>query len=276
MKSNMELPSAMRTAFAVCSALAAILQTLAVLISYDPTANYFERGAILPTLAVCLAIAGIVCGTIAARMTNTETLNDSPFSKQIAIPYAAIGFLLTAIVLPLNASAERMTLTLVTSVFLVLAAFFHILSCFPSIREKYATVICFLGFAAIVGCILSMGYFYFDVSVEMNAPLKVAVQMGLITAMLGYVGELRYLLGQPMPRTYLTVLSWSISVGALSAIAVPIAMIAKKLPRVDYAVGGLLVLCIATTQILRMRTLLSTPSTEDTATDNDADGKDLT
>lgn len=276
MKSNMELPSAMRTAFAVCSALAAILQTLAVLISYDPTANYFERGAILPTLAVCLAIAGIVCGTIAARMTNTETLNDSPFSKQIAIPYAAIGFLLTAIVLPLNASAERMTLTLVASVFSVLAALFHILSCIPSIREKHTSVICFLGFAAIIGCILSMAYFYFDVSVEMNAPLKVAVQMGLITAMLGYVGELRYLLGQPMPRTYLTVLSWSISVGALSAIAVPIAMIAKKLPRVDYAVGGLLVLCIATTQILRMRTLLSTPSTEDTATANDADGKDLT
>lgn len=272
----MELPSAMRTAFAICSALAAILQTLAVLISYDPTANYFERGAILPTLAVCLAIAGIVCGTIAARMTNTETLNDSPFSKQIAIPYAAIGFLLTAIVLPLNAPTERMPLTLVTSVFLVLAAFFHILSCIPSIREKHTSVICFLGFAAIIGCILSMAYFYFDVSVEMNAPLKVAVQMGLITAMLGYVGELRYLLGQPMPRTYLTVLSWSISVGALSTIAVPIAMIAKKLPRVDYAVGGLLVLCIATTQILRMRTLLSTPSTEDTATDNDADGKDLT
>lgn len=276
MKSNIRLSSDLRTAFAVCSALAAILQTLAVLISYDPTANYFQRGAILPTLAVSLAIAGTVCGTLAARMTDTTTLNDSPFSESIVIPYAAIGFLLTAIVLPFNAPTERMTLTLVTSVFLVLAALFHIFLCIPSIRQKHATALSFLGYAAILGCILAMAYFYFDVSVEMNAPLKVAVQTGLITSMLGYVGELRYLLEKPMPRMYLTVLSWAISLGSLSAIAVPVAMIAKKLPRIDYASGALLVLCIVTTQILRMRTLLHVPNTNENDTANDTDGKDLT
>ena len=275
MKSNVEISSGLRSAFAVCSALAAILQTLAVLLSYDISANYFVRGAILPSLAIALTIAGVVCGTIASVMTNTDSLRKSPFSKKNTIPYAAIGFLLTAIVLPLNAPTERLTLTLVTSFFLLLAALFQILTSISSIRSQYATALCFLGFAAILGCILSMAYFYFDISVEMNAPLKVAVQMGLITSMLGYIGELRDLLDKPMPRTYLMMLSWGISVGSLSAIAVPIAVIAKKLPRIDYAAGAVLVLCITATQILRMRTLY-TPSPVENDDSNDTDGKDPT
>lgn len=280
MKSNIGIPSALRLAFAVSSLLAALLQALAVLTSYDPSANYFLRGAFLPSLAVVFAILGAICGTVAAYMTKAEALRPSPFSQRLSIPFAALGFDLAAIFLLLNTPAERMTLTLVTSIFLLLATFYHIFMAIPSIRNKCPVVLCFLGYTAIVGCILATAYFYFDISVEMNAPLKVAVQTGLITVMVGYTGELRYLLGKPMPRMYLALISWGISFGSLASLSVPIAYFTGKLPRIDYAAGAVLVLCLVLTQLLRLKTLLTKPADSEQNT-SDApeevtDGKDLT
>lgn len=281
MKQTIGIPSALRLAFAISSVLAAILQAIAVLTAYDTSANYFEQSAILPILAVCFAIIGAICGTVAARMTDTATLNSSPFSKRNAFPYAALGFLLTAILLVLYGSAERMNLTPLTSIFLILAALYSILSELSDFREKHTTLLTFLGFAAVIGCILLTAYFYFDVSVEMNAPLKVTTQIGLITAMVGYTGEIRYLLGKPMPRVYLMLASWTVAVGSLAALSVPIASLTQKLPRADYAAGAVLVLCLVLTQLMRIRTLLTktahnaqdTPAADESEETN---GKDLT
>ncbi len=287
------LPTILRPALFVCVGAATILQTLAVLFSYTGSSNYFDKGAILPTLSAILVVVGMICGTVAACMTDPKALSASPFSERDSFPISAVGFILTAILLPLHAPEARMTLTVVTSGLLILAALYSLLSSRADFRRQHEGLLAFLGMASVVGCILAAAYFYFDVTVEMNAPLKVAVQIGLVSAMLSYTGEIRYLLGKPMPRVYLTVASWTIAIGSLASLAVPIACFTQKLPRVDYAGGAVLVLCLALTQILRIKTLL-TPPAEDTASktndteDNDSrepndtdgtpdeDGKDLT
>ena len=273
------LSSILRIALLACAGSVAILQALAVLISYSNNSNYFDTGAILPILSAVLVIGGMICGTVCAYMTDPKTLNLSPFSARNEFPIPAVGFVLTAILLPMHSPAERMTLTVVTSALLILAALYSLLSARADFRKQHEGLLAFLGMASVVGCILAAAYFYFDVNVEMNAPLKIAVQIGLITAMLCYTGEVRYLLGKPMPRVYLTVTAWTVAIGSLATLSIPIACATQKLPRTDYAGGALLVLCLVLTQILRRRTLLNAP-TEDTvqATDGttDEDGKDLT
>ena len=279
MDKKTRLSSILRIALLACAGSAAILQALAVLISYSNESNYFDTGAILPILSAIFVIGGLICGTVAACMTDSNALHDTPFSERNEFPIPAIGFVLTAILLPMHSPAERMTLTLVTSVLLILAALYSLLSARAAFRKQHEGLLAFLGMASVVGCILAAAYFYFDVSVEMNAPLKIAVQIGLITAMLCYTGEVRYLLGKPMPRVYLTVTSWTVAVGSLATLSIPIACATQKLPRTDYAGGALLVLCLVLTQILRMRTLLKAPA-EDTVQETDSttdeDGKDLT
>ncbi len=281
MKRNMGLPTILRIALFACTGLSAILQTLAVLISYSTESNYFDVGAILPILSAVLVIGGAICGTVSAYITDPKTMNPTPFSERNAFPIPAVGFVLTAILLPLHSPEERMTLTVVTSVALILAALYSVLSGLTSFRKQHEGRLSFLGMASVVGCILAAAYFYFDVSIEMNAPLKIAIQIGLVTAMLCYTGEIRYLLGKPMPRVYLSITSWAVAVGSLATLAIPIAYATQKLPRADYAGAAVLILCLVLTQILRVRTLLKAPAEDSTQEDNDPDnsndenGKDL-
>ena len=289
MDKKTRLSSILRIALLACAGSAAILQALAVLISYSNESNYFDTGAILPILSAIFVIGGLICGTVAACMTDSNALHDTPFSERNEFPIPAIGFVLTAILLPMHSPAERMTLTLVTSVLLILAALYSLLSARAAFRKQHEGLLSFLGMASVVGCILAAAYFYFDVNLEMNAPLKIAVQLGLITAMLCYTGEIRFLLGKPMPRVYLTVTAWTIAAGSLAVLAIPFACITEKLPRIDYAGTAVLVLCIVLTQILRMRTLLTCSAEDnseqaineinennDTDGTTDEDGKDLT
>lgn len=285
MDKKAELSSMLRIAFLACAGLAAILQAIAVTVSYSNGSNYFDTDAILPILSAVLVVGGVICGTVAACTTDPKALRDTPFSERNSFPISAIGFFLTAILLPLHAPTERMTLTVVTSILLIVAALYSLLSSRADFRKQHEGLLALLGMASVVGCILAAAYFYFDVTVEMNAPLKIAVQLGLITAMLCYTGEIRYLIGKPLPRVYLTVASWSVATGALAMLSIPIAYVTEKLPRLDYAGGAVLVFCLVLTQILRMGTLLKAPAENtEQKTDNandadgttDEDGKDLT
>lgn len=259
-----------RLAFAVCASLAAILQILAVVISYDVGTNYFRQGAVLPILSVVFALLGAVCGTVAARMTDIETQNTTPFPKGISPAPASVGFLVTAVFLFVHGGTP---LSLVTAALMLVSAGYGILTGIPKFQKS--TIPVYLGIAAIVGYILLNAYYYFDITVEMNSPIKVMTQIGLLCAMVSLTSELRYLLGKPMPRMFLTVSAWVVSIGALSALSVPLAFFLGKTDRADYAAGGFLVFCAVLTSIVRIKTLLRTPAPEaPSEADNTADSDD--
>ena len=254
----------LRLAFAILSIAAALLQTVALLTSYDAIANYFIRGSILPTLAVVFALLGAVGGTAAAILTDPKELNPTPFAQRLLQAPALLGFLAVAILLPIYGNrAATPRLPIAAAVLLSLAVLYCILSGIPSMREKHSTAIIFLGFATVIGCIVTVACYYFDISIDMNAPVKVATQIGILCSMLYFTCEIRYLLGKTMPRMYLAVSSWVIAIGALCAPAVPVAYFAGKLTRTDYAAGAVLVFCVILTVLLRLKTLLRVPDPED-------------
>ncbi len=247
----------LRIATVVCALAAALTQTLAMFWLYEPNTHYFTQGSILPVLSVLFAILGAIAGSVAAIFTERSALARSPFSAEASRAPMAIGFLAPAALLfSFAAPAASRPLVILSVAMLALATVYAIMTNIPAIRESKPLVAVVFGFAAVLGCILLNAYYYFDNSIEMNAPIKVSTQVGLLCAMLYLTGELRYLLGNPMPRMFLTLTAWTVSIGAVSAVSVPIAYLLGKTDRIDYLCGAVLTLCVLLTALLRANILL--------------------
>ncbi|MBR3894242.1 MAG: hypothetical protein IKJ35_03740 [Clostridia bacterium] len=255
--------SLLRIAFVGCTALAALLQLLALPLSHDPGTNYFQRGAILPILAIVFALLGAICGTVAACLTNAKDLNEFPFAKDLSPSPVTLGFLAVALVLVLK---ETSTLAKATAILMLLSALYEMLMGYPKTQRHTATVS--LGLLSVIGMILLNAIYYFDARMEMNSPFKVSVQVGLLFAMLARTSELRYLVGRPQPRTLLILSSWAASIGAISALSLPASYALLRMGKLElpspnlllvYAAGGFLILCASISSLLRIRALLKKP-----------------
>lgn len=273
----------LRIATVVCALAAALTQTLAMFTLYEPQTHYFTQGSILPALSVLFALLGAIAGSVAAIFTERASLARSPFSTEASRAPMAIGFLApAALLLPFAAPAMSQHLVLLSVVLLALATVYGIMTNIPAMRVSKPQVAVVFGFAAVLGCIVLNAYYYFDSSIEMNAPIKVSTQVGLLCAMLYLTGELRYLLGNPMPRMFLTLSAWTVSPGAISAVSVPIAYFVGLTNRIDYLCGAVLTLCVLLTALLRTNTLLKGDQTtkipNDTQDDSDtlANNSDVT
>ena len=244
-----------RIGFAVFTLLGAVLQCLAVLLSYHANSNYFDRGSLLPILAIIFALLGAVCGTVSAILTKSTELRNEPFSKGFSLSPMVIGFVaVAAIFIRLDFQIS----TVITAALLLLAAIYAVLASIPKLRKTALPI--FTGFFAIAALVALNAHYYFDMTVEMNAPLKITTQIALLCIMISITGELRYLLNKQMPRTFLAVSAWVVSIGALSAIATPLAYLTGKTDRLDFAVGGVLILCGVLTSIFRMLILFRAPT----------------
>ena len=207
--------------------LITLLQILAFLLDYEaPAANYFSVGAILPTIANVLTVLVVLAGCLLALLIPKNQLQLGTLPVRAASIPAAVGFLAGAVILllSLNSTASRFAV-----LFLLLGAAYALLSGYAPARMSATSAL--LGFAAVLGCILLDALYYFDSSLEMNAPVKVTVIIGLLCAMLYYTGEIRILLGKPAPRLYMMLCFWLLGAGGLAALPIPIAALAGAFAR---------------------------------------------
>lgn len=246
----------LRIASATSALLVEILALLAILLQFDGTSNYFAHGAILPTLAIGFALLGVVLGTVAAILTKSGSLPASVFSDKPCLNPASVGFLAAAICMIVSVSAGTESIwSVLFIVSALLGAIYTVCVSLPSVRRS-ATAVAFVGFFAVIACILLCAYYYFDLSIEMNAPLKIAVQLGVLAAMVYLLAEIRFLLGNGQKRVLLALSFALVSVSALSSLAVPIAFLLGKTDRIDYLAGALLALSVALAAELRIYRLL--------------------
>ena len=255
--------------FAIGAIAAAVMQTIGVMIAYGPDTNYFQADSPLPILAVIFSLISAVAGTLAAMTTKPSTLAAAPFGNRSYPTPAAFGFLFAAIVILLfNHNQLNPTVGTLAALFLALAVLYAILIGFPIAKAK-ASIVALLGFLAVIACILLTAYYYFDTSIEMNAPLKTATQTGILFSLILYTEEIRYLLDRARPRFYLSVCTWVVSIGALSTPAMLVGFLTDRIDRADYTAGAFLILCIMVTALIRIHTLLhpqvpTTPDSEPT------------
>ncbi len=259
--------------------LGAILEVAAMLTAYEPTAHYFKADAPLPLLALISVTLGALCGIASALFSDKQSLTGTPFHSPVAALITCVGFLLGGVLMLLIAST---TLSFLTSLLFLLSALYAFLGA-TSLATKKPSALALLGFLTVAACAVGNVYCYFDVSLEMNAPVKLAIQMALLFSMLYFTGELRFLLGRAKIRLYLILSYCAMAACALCALAIPVSYFRGILPRYDYYALSIVALGILVSIPWKIRALsltraIPTDSNEPTDTDEnegDADERDV-
>lgn len=236
----------------VCTLLfavaASILQALALLRSYSADSNYFAADAILPTVAAALALLCGVCGILAASLADRGSLRSPlPDTAWENLP-AGLGFAFCAFLLLFASNAPQRLLTAILS----LCALLYSFAFFKGNAKAAPRLLPVLGFFAVAACAMINVQCYFDSSLEMNAPVKVTVQVALLFAMIYYTAEIRYLLGRQKPRFYLALSVCTLAALSLPALSIPMAHAEQVLLKEDYLAFSLASLGLMITMIFRI------------------------
>ena len=240
--------------------ISAVLLTLAMLISYEPTTGYFPSASQLPLLAVIFSVLGAVCGSAWAFTAIPAKIAASPFYRPAAL-VSFIGFLLCGMLLLLHTQAY------LSALFFFFAALYAFLSGTSAVRQSTILLAGF-GFLTVIACALGNVYCYFDISLEMNAPVKVFLQTALLFSMIYYTGEVRFLLGREKKRFYLIIAFCALAASFPCAIAFLVAYLQGTLLRTDYLALSVCALGISISLLLRIL-FYTTPKKESTVTEDD-------
>lgn len=216
-----------------------VLQTIVYLVSYDPKANYFLNDTIIPSTVTILLSLGLLLALSYVLLLPKGALS----AQRLPLPKASLASAAGAVaaIVTLLIARPESNLFFAMLITLALTAAYH--AWLPFARgEKQKNNLALLGFFAVISYALLTAYYYFDLTFEMNAPLKVFLQMGLLFSVVLTTEELRFLIGNARPRAYLMLSLSTATVGALTALPVPVAFVCGILDRTDYLAGALLVL----------------------------------
>ncbi len=231
---------------------ATLFMSAAVGFFYDKGTNYFVANALLFRFAVIFALLAFAAAIATAIITPKDVIAArSPFGTNLSVALpASLGFAIGGIFLAVNFIQRSSYLALAAAVALLLSML-HTLLCEAGYRIKA------LGFFPPVACALLVCILYFDTSLEMNAPLKVAAQCALLPLMLYFTAELRYLLDRALPRLYLALALGSLALSSLCTLAVPVAVIAGFLDNANCLAAALVVLGVNITILFRLKRFLT-------------------
>ncbi len=266
-----------RAASLAVTVVAILLRTINLLFFYEKEIGYYQAGSVLPVVTDVV----IVFGTVFFALFSAIGLRENPpaFSartKSTAVaPFvAAMGLVLFAVgILSIGAGSSFDLPLLVTS---ILGAVYFVLYA----RKWGSSVLHFVcGTALIVFLALLLMDSYFDISVQMNAPVKLALQIGCIGGMLLMLSEIRLICGYPAPR--FSAFSNSCAALFLGAALIP-TLIADAFSRLptrrhflsDLVFFGLFLLALARLTVPAENEVndnAQSPSL-DTETENDTDG----
>lgn len=205
----------------------ALFQSIAYLTAYgEAGVNYFSSASLFPKLSAAFSVLSCLLALLSCFISKKQPFDlKSPQGNLSALP-AGIGFLAGGFIMFLSNTTK---LTYAISIFCLLAAIYHIVSALSLIENTFG--IAFIGFSTVIACILLTGYFYFDTSLEMNAPIKVTVMVGFLISMIYFTGEARTLIGTALPCMQSFISLCSVGICALSGIPVPLAFLSGKFDR---------------------------------------------
>ena len=200
----------------ILTGLAVVLLTVALFTDYDTSSGYFKTSILY---SIFKGAGIVICALAALTIITTpkgELNGDAPLSAPVALPSAFLaltffcgGMILLGALLGLSmvrntftgiATADP-TLLGVGALFSFISAVYFILNCFPQdgkLNERHAL----FGFSVPIAVAIYLSISYFDLSVSMNAPIKLLTQLSLIFFMIWMLYELRVPLNKPMPRLY--------------------------------------------------------------------------
>ncbi len=257
------------------SPVLAWIGTLLLLIAYgtafDPTVSHYFSAKPLPVIAAILLALSIACGIAGAIFAKKEPDSlASPRVPSFALLPAALGALASAVWLLIAGQA-------LLGIFTLLAAAFFALGASP-LAKRYGNYLLFGGFAVIAATIIYNATFYFDMTVEMNAPTKILLQMAFLSAMLFATAECRVLMGR-FDRLLVPALTiFCLSLCTCAGIADFYLLFAKKGPGTAYLTAAPLLLGFGLTACLRLAEMLfckeETPTPDGACADEESESEE--
>ncbi|MBE6662172.1 MAG: hypothetical protein E7606_02685 [Ruminococcaceae bacterium] len=179
----------------ILAVLLSVLHAVALCTAYDGSVGYFDGTPLVVTMQILYALVAVWCLVIPFLTAKESTSAAPPTFPMIFTGYfSGILFLFSGILLLRSALASPSTPMLVylLAIFTLLAAPF-----FLTVGKKAHAA---LGFLALGFLFCLLFYVYFDMYVTINSPLKVALQLSILSALLFVLCEIRRGIGKPMPR----------------------------------------------------------------------------
>ena len=203
----------------VSSLVAMVVQTFAYQNAYgNDLENYFSASSPLPKIAAGFAILACALGIAAVCLWKKDDIPEKTLQGDLSSLPAAVGFLTGTILMILSGNTK---LTYAIAVCFFLATLYHVILAFRLIGDPI--IIALIGFPNVIGCILLIGHFYFDPTMEMNAPTKTCALIAILFVALYYTNEIRVLLGNPLAKFYTLLTVCVTGIGALASLPVAFA-----------------------------------------------------
>ena len=225
-----------RFAVYFCGFAAGILQLLSALTAFEAGTHYFVRGSALPVCAWVVSLLGVGFAIASAFLDKEQpVLKRSRFSPL----FAAVGFaaLLPALFALLDSETKTTArLALLALLLVILAGNFCLLSAFA--KKQFAGLTAILGLLAVLAPACLALIYYFDKSVEMNAPVKVCLQTGLLFSMFPFLCDVRTRLNRPIPRLLTGLRLACFPIASLSSCLLLPLLFSGRFARIDYLFGG--------------------------------------
>jgi hypothetical protein len=182
--------------------LLTVLHTLSLLTAYNTEVSYLDSPPLVITMCVLYAFGALWCLVLPLLLPK-----ETPFAKERAVPHVAFGYLaaillvLSGISLLLNPPAATgiaaKTLPALAVLTLLASAFFFVDA---ASKKRLGTVRAIFGFPVLMFLLCFLFYIYFNMYVTINSPLKNALQLSILSALLFMLCQIRSAISKPMPR----------------------------------------------------------------------------
>lgn len=188
-----------RIVSAILVAVAVVLRTLNLFGFYEADIGYYRTGSVLPTVfrifvLLCTLFFAIFAFILGKHAERIPSKNSATVGASLLV---ALTFAVTALWRYCFSAALMTTSTIFAFVTGGLAAVYFILFAFGKLSAPSA-LLTGLGTILWFGCILSASYF--DITVPMNAPLKLVLQLACLGGMLLMLSEMRLCCGARKQR----------------------------------------------------------------------------
>jgi len=223
--------------------LSVILLTVSIFTSYDTSENYLRKEP-LTIIFFCLLVIGVLFSVSALFIIpKGELSGDSPLTLPVTVVSAITGitFLIAAIVIYGTAfdlgdlaskfngiSSNPAPLLIVCGILTLISVVYFILNCFMTSEDrKYNLAL--VEFALPITSSLFVAISYFDISVSINAHIKILFHYSMISFMIWSLYEIRSLLGKAMPRVYFAIGLITVMFSSVSSLPWLVGFIAGRL-----------------------------------------------
>ncbi len=205
---------------AVLSLAAAVIGGCAMWTSFDAEIGYFDPGVLSTAMPVVAALA-VVAAVLPPLLIKRKAILPACPPADAPIATRCLSFLLAfqAAFYGISTCIRRpplpdtSTFVLVGALGAIGAALYFVFSALR-ISARWSSIVApLLGLCPIVWGVSIIGETYFDMTVTMNSPIKLATQFGFATLMLIMTAEIRLYLREPASRLAMAIRGLTAFVG---------------------------------------------------------------